>query len=953
MRFTPTKKISELEALNSATLDTTFVVGISGSTTYKISINQLTSSLDTAFATDLVTTTLSNTLDTKLATTIFNTNSASFHSRINAVSSSVSTGTSGTSGTNGTQGNQGTTGPQGNQGPQGESGTSGTSGTGGTSGTSGTSGTAGLTAFTSLKLFAGGDAGSYIVDYGYFNYNSYGNSLAIAKTALFNLYLDFVGTGSQNWTLKSLNPTYPSFTIDLGTPQTNTEIPAPSKDIWVLPFAGVNISELVGVPNGNEYAFYLTKTGALGTSGAQGPQGINGTAGSSGVQGSQGPTGPQGNQGANGSNGTNGSQGNQGPQGNQGATGSGMQGAQGPTGPQGTQGTQGNQGNQGTQGTTFNISQYSGSVGITGSLTVSSIGISEYALLTNTSSLTLTSGSNLYVQNNGIVQITGSLIVTGSTNFTELTGSLASFSSSVDSRIKSGSSVAGTISSSAQISALGYATTSSLNVVSASAWGAFQSASSYSSSLQSSITNLSSSVDSRLDNQEAFSSSLTTLSNKSTKILDAYYTSATAWSGSYTGTGGTVKVEANFAMYASPSTGTKTFALYRDGVAVDSGSFYFNQANVHTVMPTLYYIGENEIGTHTYSVGHNAYSDVNDSCNIIVTETFNSLNIEGNVNYVQVLGASKTLSTINTNIISGSITTSGNPVQIMITGDANPVSSTGQWCQLQIYRDGSAIGQIIQVESSAQNENIPYCLNIIDTPVAGAYTYSMRMVTNSGGNFQYGEASGPVLTAVELKTNTNLPSLNNTFTGNNTFDGVTRFETVGGDEGGEIEFGVPQTNTSLSTRVVADVFQNRLRIFDGNTKGVFIDLSKAPTGVAGEITWKTSGYVNAGTFLTLDNLKVTCSASGNRGLSIGAVSSNFTANVSGNYGMAGGGSGAAAYNVAYTTSAATSAFGWSFGNIGDTSTYIINDTTNSRVYRVILMIGASFNNNFISIERLH
>ena len=35
------KKISELPALSVASLDTTFVLGISGSTTYKISINNL------------------------------------------------------------------------------------------------------------------------------------------------------------------------------------------------------------------------------------------------------------------------------------------------------------------------------------------------------------------------------------------------------------------------------------------------------------------------------------------------------------------------------------------------------------------------------------------------------------------------------------------------------------------------------------------------------------------------------------------------------------------------------------------------------------------------------------------------------------------------------------------------------------------------------------------------
>lgn len=181
----------------------------------------------------------------------------------------------------------------------------------------------------------------------------------------------------------------------------------------------------------------------------------------------------------------------------------------------------------------------------------------------------------------------------------------------------------------------------------------------------------------------------------------------------------------------------------------------------------------------------------------------------------------------------------------------------------------------------------------------------------------------------------------------------TRFETVGGDEGGEIEFGVPQTNTTLSTRVVADIFQDRLRFFDGNTKGVYIDLSKAPTGVAGELTWKASGIVNAGTFVQLDNLKVTCTASGNRGLSIGAVSTTFSASIGGTFGGAGGSGGTSAFNVTYTTAASSSTFNWHFAGAGDISTYIITDTTNNRAYRVTLQIGYGYNNNLISIERLH
>lgn len=189
-------------------------------------------------------------------------------------------------------------------------------------------------------------------------------------------------------------------------------------------------------------------------------------------------------------------------------------------------------------------------------------------------------------------------------------------------------------------------------------------------------------------------------------------------------------------------------------------------------------------------------------------------------------------------------------------------------------------------------------------------------------------------------------------TGSLIVSGSTRFESVGGDEGGEIEFGVPATNTTLSTRVVTDIWQNRFRIFDGNTNGVYIDLSKAPTGVNGELFWKSSGYVNAGTYVQLDNLKATVSTSGNRSLQIATISGSFSAYINGSYTVFAGGSSGVGTTPTVTTTPAL-AINWNFPSAGDVATYIINDTTNSRVYRVFMMIGPSYNNNFISIERLH
>jgi hypothetical protein len=93
-------------------------------------------------------------------------------------------------------------------------------------------------------------------------------------------------------------------------------------------------------PQGNQ--------GPAGSNGASGPQGNQGPAGSSGPQGNQGPAGSTGSQGNQGPAGSSGPQGNQGPAGSNGA--SGPQGNQGPTGNQGFQGRQGPTGDQGFQG---------------------------------------------------------------------------------------------------------------------------------------------------------------------------------------------------------------------------------------------------------------------------------------------------------------------------------------------------------------------------------------------------------------------------------------------------------------------------------------------------------------------------------------------------------------------------------------------------------------------------
>jgi collagen type VII alpha len=459
----------------------------------------------------------------------------------------------------------------------------------------------------------------------------------------------------------------------------------------------------------------------------------------------------------------------------------------------------------------------------------------------------------------------------------------------------------------------------------------------------------------------------------------------------------------------------------------------------------------------------------------------------GPQNYVQVLGSQvNSVSTLGITIVSGSITTTGNPVKIQVTGDANPQSAAG-WVRLQIHRNGTAVGNIIQAETAGNNVNVPYCVDFIDTPAAGTYTYSMRTVSGISGTFQFGEASGPTLSIVELSgaigssgtsgvsgtsglsgshgtsgasaaASYMRGSRSTTQTSNLTANSLVAFTQSDNSASSDISLNtgtgqitlaagktyrlmaqVPTYSTSSNTVRPSFCWYNETTSAwigsqsssysgaDTASFGAIGGLSDAVitvssttvvsfrilgtqaglTGLGGNIDFDTrgsypwfdievisgyspvangtsgtsgagtsgssgsagsagtsgtsslgvlslaSGIVNAGTFVTLDNIKATITTGGQRGLSLATVSGTFACNIGGNFAGTGVGSGGTSGTATITTSTSTSIFGWGFTNQGDIATYIITDTTNSRAYRITIQIGNSFNNNFVSIERLY
>ena len=96
-----------------------------------------------------------------------------------------------------------------------------------------------------------------------------------------------------------------------------------------------------------------------------------------------------------------------------------------------------------------------------------------------------------------------------------------------------------------------------------------------------------------------------------------------------------------------------------------------------------------------------------------------------------------TTSATGSTLQSAAITTSGFPVQITVTGDADPAGAG--WHRLQIYRDSTTIGEILHVQTTTGGVNMTIAMSTIDTPVAGTYTYSVKIVGSNGMSAVYTE----------------------------------------------------------------------------------------------------------------------------------------------------------------------------------------------------------------------
>lgn len=260
--------------------------------------------------------------------------------------------------------------------------------------------------------------------------------------------------------------------------------------------------------------------------------------------------------------------------------------------------------------------------------------------------------------------------------------------------------------------------------------------------------------------------------------------------------------------------------------------------------------------------------------------------------------------------------------------------------------------------------NIPQTANTASWVNLGTWTTTntgttlyMRIVAHSGYNAEFAQNQ---LTEVYFKTSNGTSNVNG-FYG----DGSASRNSVLGGNGA-----APGTIRVVQNSLTSYTFYGWFGVWSNGSHYTYSTDSTsswahsgttvaAPTGTFIDITptvsdiKSASGYVDAGTFVTLDNIRATVTTTGNRGLSVAAVAGSFQATISATFGFVNGNGGNATTSaVTYNTTPSGSWFGYHFPNAGDGSVYLVNDVTNNRFYRITLMIGASYLKNFVSIERL-
>lgn len=157
-----------------------------------------------------------------------------------------------------------------------------------------------------------------------------------------------------------------------------------------------------------------------------------------------------------------------------------------------------------------------------------------------------------------------------------------------------------------------------------------------------------------------------------------------------------------------------------------------------------------------------------------------------------------------------------------------------------------------------------------------------------------------------------------------------------------------------------------LPLYTGSISGSYLVMNNSSETTTYKVTRETflgggnvatiaSGIVNAGTYVELGTLRARLPQTGNRSIQVASTTGNVYVVIGSSVHSQNGVAGSTISNAAPVTITTTPTYlnpNYNFLTAGATDTWVIMDEAQKLAWRITYVIGPSYNNNLITIERL-